>query len=338
MPNSSNAKLMYEADQSLVAFVELTDQGDYQEFRSADSLWSGRSGKSPDIKPNGVKSGGIVTPEVGGTNDEIDISECKCYLAGAETTVSASAGVSLTRQSVSDYKKFSITITALGAFAVVDGTEGSSFSNTRGAAGGPPWIDEDAIEIGQVWLSSQVAAPVDSDEIKQVEGVSVERYDLPGWEIEYASVVNGVLGYAGIIFHSELQQIHSEDSGSTVFGKDVYAQYYTPSFVEIIDAYDFFPPAQSATIATNQVYGRVKGSASQSLNAGGFSVELKDGITDNILKFVDEFIWFKFYQDRLNDPYILCQGYLGAPVNFPAGANVVSTCAIAAETVAVRIY
>ncbi len=166
----------------------------------------------------------------------------------------------------------------------------------------------------------------------------MERYDLPGWEIEYASVTNGVAGLAGIIFHSALPAIHSEDAGSTTFGKDVYAQYYTPSFVELVDAYDFNPPANAATINTTQVYGRTKGSASQTLNAGAFSVEFKDGITDNILRFVDEFIWFKFFQDRLNDPYILTQGYLGAPVQFPAGANVVATCAIAAETVAVRVY
>lgn len=157
-------------------------------------------------------------------------------------------------------------------------------------------------------------------------------------EIEFASVSSGVLGFAGIVFHSALPAIHSEDAGSNEYGKDVYAEYYTPSFIEIVDAFDFNPPATAHSIATTQVYGRVKGSASQTLNAGAFSVELKDGITDNLLKFANQFIWFKFFQDRLNDPYILAQGYLGAPVQFPAGANVNATCAIGAETEAVRVW
>lgn len=338
MPNSSNAKLQYEADQTLVAFVELTDQGDNQEFRSAAQLWSGKSGKAPDIKPNGVKSGGVITPESSGTSDQVDISECKVYLAGVETTVSAVADQAIVRPVAEDYQIFSITVTALGAIAVVDGAEGTAFSETRGANGGPPYIDNDAVEIGQVRVSAQASAAITADEIKQVDGTHLERFDSPSWEVEYAEVTLGVLGYAGIVFHSAMPAIHSEDAGTTTAGKEVYAQYYTPSFVEIVDAYDFAPPANAHTINTTQVYGRVKGSASQTLNAGAFSVELKDGITDNLLRVADEFIWFKFFQDRLADPFVLTQGYLGAPVQFPAGANVAATCAIAAETEAVRIF
>lgn len=328
---------MYEADAVITAMVELTDQGDKTDFRSAAALWSGRSGKAPDIKPNGLKSGGAITPEASATNDQVDIAEAKVFLAGVETTISAVPDQAIIRPVVDDFQIFSITVTDLGAYAVVDGAEGTAFSEVRGANGGPPYIDNDAVEIGQIRVSSQTPAVITTNEIKQVEGVHQERYDLPNWEIEYASVENGILGYAGIVFHSALDAIHSEDAGSNVYGKDVFAEYYTPSFVEIIDAYDFLPPAQSHNINTTQVYGRVKGSASQTLNAGSFNVELKDGITDNLLRFVDEFIWFKFFQDRLNDPYILCQGYLGAPVNFPAGANVNAACAIAAEVVAVRV-
>ena len=328
---------MYEADDLLVAFVELTDQGDRQEFRSAAALWSGQSGKAPDIKPDGLKSGGVITPAISGTNDLFDISEAKVYLAGVETTVAASTDEAIVRPTTS-HQIFSVTVTALGAFAVVDGLEGTGVSEVRAAAGGPEYIDNDAVEIGQIRVTSLTPAAIAADEIKQVPGTHLERYDEPNWEIEYASVSNGVLGYAGIVFHSALAGIHSEDAGTTVAGKLVYAEYYTPSFVEIVDAYDFAPPANAHSINTTQVYGRVKGSASQTLNAGAFSVELKDGITDNLLRSVDAFIWFKFYQERLNDPYILSQGYLGAPVQFPAGANVVATCAIAAETAAVRVW
>lgn len=337
MPNASNAQLLYEADQLQVAMTELTDAGDQINFDSAATLWSGRAGKAPDVKPNGVKSGGVITPESSGTNNQVDISECKCYLAGVETTVAAVADQAIARPTVSNYQKQSITITSAGAIAVVEGTEGSAFSDTRGAAGGPPWIDNDAIEIGQVWYDSQSAAAVLASEIKQVENVSQERYDLPNWEIEYISVSNNVLGYAGIYFHSALPLIHSEDAGTNTYGKDVYASYWTPEFIEIVDAYDFNPPANAHSINTQQVYGRTKGSTSTTLNPGGFSVEMKDGVTDNLLKFTDQLIWFKFKPNRLNDPYILAQGYLGVVSAFPAGANINAVCSIAAETVGERV-
>lgn len=324
---------MFEADQNFVDFVELTDQGDAINFKSADALWSGKSGKSPVIRPNGLKSGGAITPESSGTADEVDIAAAVVYLAGVATNVSAVPDQAIARPTVSNYQKHSVTVTSAGVYAVVEGVEGSAFSDTRGAAGGPPWIDEDAIEVGQVWMDTQSSQVISADEIKQVENVHLERFDNPAWETKYIDVVNNILGLAGIYFHSALPQIHSEDSGSTVFGKDVYASYYTPNFVELIDAYDFSPPANAHTINTTEVYGRTKGSASRTLNAGSFNVELKDGITDNILKQVDQRIWFKFFADRLEDPYILCQGYFGITKQFPAGANINATCAIAAEFV-----
>jgi len=337
MPNAGNAILYYEADQLEVAMTELTDQGDQTDFRSAVELWSGRAGKVPDVKPNGVKSGGAITPEASGTNDQVDLAEVKVYLAGVETTVSAVADQAIVRPAVSNFQKQSITVTSGGAYAVVEGTEGSAFSDTRGAAGGPPYIDNDAIETGQVWYNSQTPAVVAASEIKQVENVSLERYDLPNWEVEYVEVTNGIIGYAGIEFHSALPLIHSEDAGTNKYGKDVYASYYTPVFIEVVDAYDFNPPANAHSINTQQVYGRTKGSKSTTLNAGGFSFEMKDGITDNVLKFADQLIWFKFKPERLNDPYILAQGYLGVVSQFPAGANINATCSIAAETLGERV-
>jgi hypothetical protein len=336
MPVSDNAIVYYEADALPVAMGALSDQGDYINFDSSDELWSGQADKAPVVRPNGLVSGGVITPDT--TNDQIDITALTCYLAGVSTDVGATSGQAISRPSVDTHQKFSITITSLGAVAVVDGAEGTSFSDTRGANGGPPWIDNDAIEIGQVWLDSQTPALITADEIKQVDTISMERFDSPAWELVYASVTNGVIGNAGIYFHSALAQIHSEDAGSTVAGKLVYASYYTPVFVEQVDAYDFIPPAQSHSINTTQVYGRVKGSKTSTLNTGSFSAELRDGISDNILKRLNDLLWFKFKQNRLSDPYILAQGYLGGPTNFPAAGNVVTNFTIAAETEAVRVY
>lgn len=338
MPTAANAILYFEADQTPVGMTELTDQGDHKDFRSSSNLWSGKAGRAPVVRPNGVKSGGVIIPAAAGSNNLIDISLCVCFLAGIETSVNASAGVTVNRPTVSNFQKHSVTITAAGAFAVVEGEEGSSFSDTRGAAGGPPFIDNDAIEIGQVWYNSQTAAPVASDEIYQVVGSSLERFDSPMWDEKYINVANNVLGNAGIQFVSELPLIHSEDAGTNKYSKDVYASWYVPVFSEAVDAYDFVPPAQSYNINSTPVYGRVKSSVSPTVNQGSFSQELQDGITDNILQAIGYLTWFKFKPERLNDPYILTQGYLGEGPKFPSGANIDNSFTIAPQAVGERIF
>ena len=338
MPTAENAILYFEAAQNPVSMIELTDQGDQKSFKSADNLWSGRSGFTPSVKPNGLAVGGVISPAVSGSNNVVDVSQAKAYLAGVLTTVSAETDLSIPRPAVSNYQKFSVTITAAGAIAVVEGVEGTSFSDDRGEAGGPPFIDNDAIEIGQVWYSSQSNAPVAATEIKQVEGVHQERFDNPLWQVKYIDVSSGVLGYAGIEFYNALSLIHSEDAGSTKYGKDVYASYHVPVFGEVVDAYDFVPPANAHAINTTQVYGRTKGSKSKTLNPGSFNVELRDGVSDGILKFVDDLLWFKFLPDRLETPYVLCQGSLGVVSNFPAGANINAACTVSPEAVGERVY
>ena len=55
---SANAILYYEAGQELTSMTELTDSGDHKKFTSGDALWSGASGKEPDVKPDGLATGG----------------------------------------------------------------------------------------------------------------------------------------------------------------------------------------------------------------------------------------------------------------------------------------
>jgi hypothetical protein len=339
MPTAGNAILYYESAQTFVDYEELTDQGDYKDFKSVSTLWSGRSGYAPTVRPDGLVTGGAIVPAVTGTNDLIDVAALTCYLSGVLTSVVADADVTVNRASGSatDYQKHSVTITSGGAVAVVEGAEGSSFSSTRGAAGGPPYIDNDAIEIGQVWYSSQTPAAVLATEIYQTVGTHRERYDYPVWAVEHIDVSSGILGYAGVLFQSALQQIHSEDAGSTIAGKPVWASYYTPSFAEVVDAYDFVPPASAHSVNSTQVYGRTKAAKASSLNQGSFSVHLSDGITDGMMQFVDANLWFKFFPERLNVPYILCQGSLGVTANFPAGDNIGANCTVTAEVAADRV-
>lgn len=337
MPTSENAILYYEAGQTPAGWVALTDQGDFLDFKSASNLWSRVSGKEPNVKPNGLATGGAVSPAVSGTNNLVDVAALTCYLAGILTSVSSSTDETITRASTDTHIKNSITINSSGAIAIVAGSEGTSFSTSRGANGGPPWIPTGSIEIAQVWLDSQTDAAIETDEIYQVQGESQERYDYPTWDVETADVESGVLGYAGVKFHTALQAIHSDDAGSTVAGKKVYVNYYVPVFAQLPKVSDFESPEDSHSITSTQIYGMTLAASSSSLNQGSFVAYLEDGITDPILAVKNLFLWFKFKQDRLRDPYILCQGKLGIAPSFPSGDNVASNCTISAEQAAVRV-
>ncbi|MBN1613928.1 MAG: hypothetical protein JW950_05630, partial [Deltaproteobacteria bacterium] len=196
MSTAENAKIQYESGQDLVSFIALTDQGDHQDFRSADQLWSNRAGYQPDVKPNGLATGGVVSVAASGSDDVVDVAALTCYLAGVLTSVEASTDLAIGRPTAS-HVKYAITVTSGGALSAVKGVESTSFSTTRGAAGGPPYILPDSIEIAQVWLSSATPAEITADEIKQVVGTHCERYDYPTWTENRFNVESGIIGNAG---------------------------------------------------------------------------------------------------------------------------------------------
>lgn len=333
MPTAKDALLQYEAGQTLVDYIALTDQGDHQDFRSAAALWSRKSGKEPTVRPNGVANGLQVIPAVAAGNDNVDVKAGYCYLAGVYTQISASQDESCTRATPTDTHIInSIQITGAGAISVVAGTDGTSFSETRGGTGGPPYVLVDSIEIAQVRFDSNSSAAVEADEVFDVPGTHRELWNYPTFTIDYFKVEDGTLGYAGVDFTSALPTSHTGD-----VCKKVYATYNTPTFANIPDAYDFVEPAITHSVNSQQVYGRVVGSAAQSLAQGSFSVLLTDGVTDAFLSEVNENIFFKYFQDRLKTPYVLSQGTLGLVGSNPADNNIGASCTISAESAAERV-
>jgi hypothetical protein len=328
---AENAKLMYEAGQTHVAMVALSDDGDHKTFNSGAQLWSDKSSYSPVIRPNGLISGGAITP--GSANDTVDVAALTCYLAGELKSVAAASGVSVTRAITDTHIINSITVDSTGAIVVIAGSEGTSFSETRGAAGGPPYIPTDSIEIGQVRLSSNAAAAVTADEIFTTVGTHRERWDYPLWNVEYARVSGGALGYAGITFLSELPLIHTGG-----VPKAVYAEYYTPNFAELFEIEGMKLPETSHSVSSTQVYGGTVGATSMSLGQGSFTAYLQDGVSDALVQLKDEKLWFKFYPDRYKSAYALCQGKLGITRTFPAGGSISATCTISATEPAKEIY
>lgn len=328
---SDNAAVYAEMSQSQVAMVALTDDGDQTKFNSADYLWSYASGYQPDVKPDGVATGGAITP--GASNDTVAVAALTCYLAGVLTSVSADSALSIPRPSTEDYQILSITVNSSGALAVVEGTEHTAFSDTRGADGGPPYVPVGSIELGWVKYSSGTSAVVLASEIKQTIGTHREQYNQPAWTERRMSVENGALDFAGIDFDSALPQIHTGD-----LPKKVYAEYYTPEFALLPETTDFVPPENSHSANSTQIYGKTKGSSSSSLGQGSFTAYLNDGIADSIVGKKNEFLFFKFFQDRLvTSKYVLCQGKLGIARSFPADDNVTAACTITATEEAVEV-
>jgi hypothetical protein len=337
MATAENAKIQYESGQDLVAFVALTDQGDHKDFRSADPLWSNKSGYVPDVKPNGLATGGAVSIAATVANDKVDVAALTCYLAGVLTSVGASAALDIARPTAS-HVKYSITVTAAGAISAVKGAESTSFSTERGADGGPPLILPDSIEIAQVWLDSATPAVIAATEIKQVIGTHCERYDYPTWTEKRFNVEGGVIGNAGIEFSSALPLIHSAASPVSAVPKLVYAQYYEPAFTDITKSVDFVPPETNYSVSSKQIYGTTLGSSSASLNQGSFTAFLQDGISDGLLSLKGANLFFRFFQNRLNStPYILAQGILGVSRQFPAGDQISAACTISSEEAAVEV-
>ena len=74
MPSAKDALLRYEAGQTAVAISALTDSGNHIAFTGSASPWSRRDGYAPVIRPNGLLTGGAVTPAASGLNDAVDVA------------------------------------------------------------------------------------------------------------------------------------------------------------------------------------------------------------------------------------------------------------------------
>lgn len=325
MPNASNAKLQYEGGQTTYAMSLLSDSGDHTTFACADAPLSRVTGYELDLRPDGLKTGGLVTPAASGADDAVDVSAGTAYVGGELVIFAAATDLAITRAVDTDTHAItSITVTSAGAVAAVAGTDGTAFIETRDAAGGPPLIPTTSIEIGQVRTSSATAGAVVTAEIKQTVGVHQERFDYPSNTVDY---YNGE-----VTFVSALPSIHT---GPTT--KGVYASYAVPIFTEVQFASDFTAPETSYSVSSTQIYGGTLGSTSESLGAGGFTAFLENGVTDTLLGLTGENLWFKFFPHRQKTSHVACQGVLGITRSFPASGNIQASCTINAESAAANV-
>ena len=323
MSTAENAKLQYEAGQNATAMSALTNSGDETTFTSGASLWSGKSGYAPVVRPNGLLTGGAIS--VHATNDKVTVAALTCNLQGVVTSVAAGEAT-ITRPASDKAKVCSITINAAGSIAVVAGTDGAgtTFSETRAATGGPPLIPVDSIEIAQVRVTTSAAGAVAASEIYQVVGLHTERADFPLWDVNYGS--------GSVTFLGALPEIHTG-----VVPKKVYASYASPIFADVALASDFIPPENTHSVSSTQVYGTTLGATASTLGQGSFTAYLTNGVSDALVQLKDQTLWFKFFPDRYASPYLLCQGKLGVSRTFPAGDSIQAACTISASAPAVEV-
>jgi len=326
MPTAENARLQYESGQTSYPMEKLTDSGDKKTFSSQAVLFSGANGKEPDVKPDGVASGGVVTPAVSGTNNLIDVAALTCYLAGVKTIVAAGADKVIARATANVASISSVTINNSGSITIVKGTDSAdtSFVETRDAAGGPPFIPVGSIEVAQVRTTSNVAAAITAAEIFQVIGLHQERYNSPIWTVSSKD--------AEVVMDAVLPAIHT--GGTT---KAVNASYADPLFSDIAKSENYVPSETSHSVNSKQIYGLTIGSTSKSLNQGSFTAYVEDGITDPLIKAKDDNLWFKFFPNRYKADYLLDQGLLGVSRTFPAGDSLAAACTISSSEAAVGV-
>ncbi len=322
MATAENAKLQYEAGQNSVAMSALTNSGDETTFTSTATLWSGRSGYAPVVRPNGVLTGFAITTHA--TNDTVTIAAGTLNLAGVVTSVNAGTLVASRGVSTDTHMITSLTINSSGALAAVAGVDSTAFSETRGANGGPPLIPVGSVEIGQVRTTSVTAAVIASSEIYQVVGLHRERADFPLYDVNYDA--------GSVTFLDVLPEIHTGP-----VPKAVYASYSSPIFADVALASDFVPPETSHSVSSTQVYGTTLGSTASTLGQGSFTAYLANGVADALETLTNETLWFKFFPDRYATPYILAQGKLGIARTFPAGDSIQAACTISAASAAVEV-
>jgi hypothetical protein len=332
MGTSKNAKIQIETGQSVNDYAVMTDAGDHLVHTiSGGAVWSGKSGFTPDIRPNGIVSGRNLL-SAGTTNDTVRIAAFTAYAKGTLQSVGVTDNTISRPTDGSNSKINSVTMASDGSIAIVAGTQGSAIVETRNAAGGPPYIPVNSVELGQIRVSSITAAAIESDEIYQVVGSHVERYDYPVWSEnnigDGQAAATSAQKNAYIKFASALPLDHTGG-----VAKKAFIKYYAPIFSELSRAFNFRPAENTHNVTSQEYYRGTIGAVSSSIGQGGFTALLNDGLTDAIVAEKDQVLTVKFFADENKSAYSLTQGTVGLARTYPVDAQNQAEATISAETI-----
>ncbi len=322
MASASNAKIQAEMGQTPYAMAALTASGAV--FTGSAAPWSRRAGFAPEILPDGLVTGGVLSTST--VANTVAIAGGTANVSGVKVSWSATTKTVDVGSSGTAARISSVIVDDEGTVSVVDGTVGAALVDTRNAAGGPPYIPADAIEIGQIRRAVTTATVIASTQIYQVPGIHMEFFNTPAiLEVDYR------LG--AVTFAASFDGIHA--AAAT---KKVYASFATPIFADVPKSSDWQDPAYTYSVASTEYYGGAEGSESKSLGQGQFKAVLEDGVTDPICAAVGQKTWFKFWPDRARSlPYKIALGTLGMSVAYPASGSIVGSFTVSAETPSVGV-
>ena len=332
MPTAKLAKILVETSAVLVDFAVMTHAGDGQVFTiSGGTLWSGYAGKTPDVRPNGIVSGRNLL-SAGSTVDVVKVAAFTAYSKSVEKTVTATSVTALRPTTGGYYKITSVSMASNGSVVVVAGTEGAASSEVRNAAGGPPYIPVDSVEVGQVRVSSSTAAVIATAEFFQDVPTHTQRWDVPSWNEfnigQGEAALTSAQKNAHIKFVSALVNKHAAG-----VPKRTYIKYYTPSLTEVERALDFVPADESHSVGSEEYYRGSIASVTSTIGQATFRALLNDGLTDSLVANKNQVLTVKYFQDENKSPYSLTQGKLGIARQNPFGGQVAADCTISSEII-----
>lgn len=328
----SNPSVAYDINQVPFVFTEMTPDATYKVYSTPTKPWSRKAGYEPVVVPYGLATGGAITPA--GTNNQVDVAAMTLYMPAASgasastglVSVSAASGVAITRGATNGYRINSITVNSSAAVVAVAGTESTAFSETRGAAGGPPFIPVGSVEVGQVRTTSTSAALVLTSEIFQVPGTHQESYLFP--------TLNPV-------FDSIRGQVSFADANPLIHTggvpRKVYVRGYTMQFAELSGCRDFVPADTTGSNTSEQFYDGPRSGFTAGLGQASFVMAGIDGHTEPLLARVGDVITIRFKMDKNRAPLQYTQGFLGVSRSYPYGKDPLYTFTITAEKASVDL-
>ena len=281
------------------------------------------------VRPDGHISGGSVTPNA--ANDKIDITAGAVYLGGERVTFSASSGFDVARPTLT-HIKYAICVNTSGVISAEAGTEGGSFSDTRGAAGGLPLIPADMTQIASVQYSSVTPALVLASEISEIpigaDGLGGRvLYDYPNFELTIHPDYDAGIDYAHVTFNFAPATVYADADGARC-----YVDYSTPSFSEIGLSNDFVMPEETVSGNSTTVYRKVIKAVGRDQGDASLTI-MGDDIVNDMKPYRGKNVWVKAVFDPLiPTKYCMFAGSVGVATSIPADDNTTYSVTIVPQT------
>jgi len=232
LPTTENMQLKIEDGVSQTGPQLMTNSGDNRTFTCGASRFSlcesDENGldRRPIVRPDGLRNGCYVEKAASGIADAIDVCQGSLWIAGVLVSVNATTDITVTRPATGSVRIVSVVADSLGNISLLNGTDGSDFSDTRGVAGGAPYVALGEVELATLKLFD-VSAPIKNREISFLPELS----SIPGFHLH---------PYEGeIMFDEELPLIHTG-----VVSKNIYISYCEP-VLSVADMFSIIPPTAS---------------------------------------------------------------------------------------------